>query len=28
VHFTGPGGDWIGSLLAADLIAAYDRRSR
>ena len=26
VHFTGPGGDWIGSLLAADLIAAYDRR--
>ena len=28
VHFTGTGGDWIGSLLAADLIAAYDRRSR
>lgn len=28
VHFTGPGGDWIGSLLAADLIAAYDRRGR
>lgn len=26
VHFTGTGGDWIGSLLAADLIAAYDRR--
>lgn len=26
VHFTGPGGDWVGSLLAADLIAAYDRR--
>ncbi len=28
VHFTFAGGDWIGSLLAADLIAAYDRRSR
>lgn len=27
VHFTFAGGDWIGSLLAADLIAAYDRRS-
>ncbi|WGM30478.1 GDSL-type esterase/lipase family protein [Brevundimonas sp. NIBR11] len=26
VHFTFAGGDWIGSLLAADLIAAYDRR--
>jgi lysophospholipase L1-like esterase len=26
VHFTGTGGDWIGSLLAADIIAAYDRR--
>ncbi|WP_298160928.1 GDSL-type esterase/lipase family protein [Brevundimonas sp.] len=27
VHFTGPGGDWIGSLLAADILAAYDRRA-
>ena len=26
VHFTFAGGDWIGSLLAADIIAAYDRR--
>ena len=26
VHFTGTGGDWIGSLLAADILAAYDRR--
>ncbi|CAL1691530.1 hypothetical protein MMB232_01673 [Brevundimonas subvibrioides] len=26
VHFTGPGGDWIGSLLFADLMTAYDRR--
>ncbi len=26
VHFTYAGGDWIGGLLAADLIAAYDRR--
>lgn len=26
VHFTFAGGDWIGSLLAADLVAAYDRR--
>lgn len=25
VHFTGPGGDWIGSLLFADLMAAHDR---
>jgi lysophospholipase L1-like esterase len=25
VHFTGAGGDWIGSLLADDIIAAYDR---
>ena len=25
VHFTGPGGDWIGSLLYADLMAAHDR---
>lgn len=28
VHFTFAGGDWIGSLLAADLIAAYERRGR
>lgn len=28
VHFTGPGGDWIGSLLAADILAAYDRPRR
>lgn len=28
VHFTFAGGDWIGSLLAADLIDAYDRRNR
>lgn len=28
VHFTFAGGDWIGSLLAADLISAYDRRTR
>jgi len=26
VHFTGPGGDWIGSLLFADLMTAHDRR--
>lgn len=26
VHFTGAGGDWIGSLLFADLAAAHDRR--
>jgi len=26
VHFTGTGGDWIGSLLAIDILAAYDRR--
>jgi len=26
VHFTGEGGDWIGSLLFADLMAAHDRR--
>ena len=26
VHFTQAGGDWIGSLMFADLIAAYDRR--
>ena len=26
VHFTGPGGDWIGALLAADITDAYDRR--
>jgi lysophospholipase L1-like esterase len=25
VHFTGTGGDWIGSLLATDIIAAYER---
>jgi len=25
VHFTGPGGDWIGSLLFADLMTAHDR---
>ena len=25
VHFTSAGGDWIGSLLAADILAAYDR---
>ncbi len=28
VHFTGPGGDWIGGLLAADIIAAYDQLRR
>ena len=28
VHFTGTGGDWIGSLLFADLMTAYARRSR
>ncbi len=28
VHFTGTGGDWIGSLLFADLMTAYNRRSR
>ncbi|WP_309629091.1 GDSL-type esterase/lipase family protein [Brevundimonas sp.] len=26
VHFTGPGGDWIGALLFADLMTAHDRR--
>lgn len=26
VHFTGAGGDWIGSLLFADIAAAHDRR--
>jgi len=26
VHFTGAGGDWIGSLLFADFVAAHDRR--
>ncbi len=26
VHFTGEGGDWIGSLLFADIAAAHDRR--
>ncbi len=26
VHFTFAGGDWIGSLLAADVLAAYERR--
>jgi len=26
VHFTGPGGDWIGSLLFADLMTAQRRR--
>lgn len=28
VHFTGTGGAWIGSLLFADLMTAYARRSR
>jgi hypothetical protein len=26
VHFTGAGGDWIGSLLFADFVAAHDLR--
>jgi hypothetical protein len=25
VHFTSAGSDWIGGILAADLMAAYDR---
>lgn len=28
VHFTGPGGDWIGGLLFADLMTAHSRRGR
>lgn len=28
VHFTGAGGDWIGSLLAADIVAAHGRGGR